>query len=71
MAMTEAEQVCALMESVINGERTCREVSDLLEINLQVIERVAGRMTEQLLGLPPAPMSRRTGSAGARRGSSP
>ena len=43
------------MESVLNGERTTVEVSDLLEINLEVIDRVAARMTEQLLGLPASP----------------
>ena len=56
MAMTEAEQVCALMDSVLNGERTCDEVSEILEINLGVVQRVAARMTEQLLGLPPTPI---------------
>ena len=33
--MTEAEEVTALMESILDGERTAVEVSDLLEINLQ------------------------------------
>jgi len=53
--MTEAKQVTALMESVVDGERSSVEVSDLLEINLGVIERVAVRMTEQRLGVPASP----------------
>lgn len=44
-----------LMESVLGGERTAHEASDTLEINLAVIQRVAGRMTEPRLGLPPTP----------------
>jgi hypothetical protein len=55
MSKAEAEAVSQLMESVLNGERTCREVSDLMEINLGVIERVACRMTEQRLGIPASP----------------
>jgi hypothetical protein len=53
--VTEAEQVTALMESVVNGQRSAVEVSDLLEINLGVIQRVAARMTEQRLGVPARP----------------
>lgn len=53
--MTEAEEVTALMESVVDGERTAVEVSDELEINLQLIERVAARMREQRLGIPARP----------------
>jgi hypothetical protein len=44
-----------LMESMVDGERTAREVSDLMEINLGVIERVADRMGEQRLGVPAMP----------------
>lgn len=53
--MTEAEEVTRLMESVVDGERSATEESDILEINLGVIERVVARMTEQRLGLPATP----------------
>jgi hypothetical protein len=53
--VTEAERVTALIESVVSGERTAGEVSDILEINLGLIERVAERMTEQRLGVPARP----------------
>jgi len=36
-----------LMESMVDGERTAREVSEILEINCALIERVADRMAEQ------------------------
>ena len=55
VSKAESWAVCRLMESVLDGTHTAREASELLEINLQVIERVAGRMLEQRLGLPPTP----------------
>ena len=55
MSKAEAEAVTALMESVVDGERTAVEASDELELNLQLIERVVARMAEQRLGLPAAP----------------
>ena len=42
----EAEAVTRLMESVVDGERTAIEASDTLEINLQVIERVAASIQD-------------------------
>jgi hypothetical protein len=51
----EVAAVNALMESVVDGRKTAREASDELEINLQLIELVAERMTEQRMGVPARP----------------
>jgi len=45
------------MESILDGQRSSREVSDLLQINLELIQRTANRMLEQRMGIPPAPPS--------------
>jgi hypothetical protein len=38
------------MESILDGQRSSREVSDLLQINLELIQRTANRMLEQRFG---------------------
>jgi hypothetical protein len=55
VSKAEAEQVTALMESVVDGERTAVEASHILEINVGVIEAVTARMAEQRLGVPATP----------------
>ena len=46
----EAKAVAHLFDSVVDGKRTAREASDVLRINLGVIERTVGRLVEQRLG---------------------
>ena len=45
------------MKSVVAGETTAAEASDILQVNLRVIARVATRMTEQRLGVEAVPDS--------------
>jgi hypothetical protein len=51
----EAAWVSCLMESILDGQRGCREVSDELQINLELIQLVANRMREQRRGVPASP----------------
>ena len=55
MSKAEVYAVRVLMDAVVSGTKTAREASDLLEINLGLIERVVERMREQREGIPARP----------------